>query len=101
MCNRPRCGATKTHVRGLLADRVTDFIAQRQTLRVDQFADGAAFRDYFKANYGPMVAAYQGIDAEPAKVATLDAELAALGDRHLAGGSAMEWEYLLITARKR
>src|SRR6478735_10640590 len=38
------------HVRGLLAGRVTDFIAQRQTLRVDQFADGAAFRDYFKAN---------------------------------------------------
>jgi SAM-dependent methyltransferase len=89
------------HVRGLLADRVTDFIAQRQTLRVDQFADGADFRDYFKANYGPMVAAYQGIGAEPAKVATLDAELAALGDRHLAAGSAMEWEYLLITARKR
>ena len=51
------------HVRGLLAGRVTDFIAQRQTLRVDQFADGAAFRDYFKANYGPMVAAYQGIGA--------------------------------------
>jgi hypothetical protein len=67
---------------------------------VDQFADGADFRDYFKANYGPMVAAYQGIGAEPAKVATLDAELAALGDRHLAAGSAMEWEYLLITARK-
>jgi hypothetical protein len=48
-----------------------------------------------------MVAAYQGIGTEPAKVATLDAELAALGDRHLAAGSAMEWEYLLITARKR
>jgi hypothetical protein len=27
--------------------------------------------------------------------------LAELGDRYLAGSSAMEWEYLLVTARKR
>lgn len=89
------------HVRGLLSDRVTGFTARRETLQVNTFSDGAAFRDFFKANYGPMVAAYQGIAGEPDRVAALDAELAALGDRHLAAGSTMAWEYLLVTARKR
>ncbi len=89
------------HVRGLLADRVSDFTAQRGTLRVDRFADGAAFRDYFKANYGPTIAAYRGIADQPDRVDALDAQLAELGDRYLAGSSAMEWEYLLATARKR
>ncbi|KAA1250954.1 class I SAM-dependent methyltransferase [Mycobacterium simiae] len=89
------------HVRHLLGDRVSDFSAQRHTLRVDQFADGAAFRDYFKAHYGPTVAAYRGIADKPDRVAELDASLAGLGDRHLATASAMEWQYLLVTARKR
>lgn len=89
------------YVRALLADRVGDFQAQRGALPVDRFADGAAFRDFFKANYGPTIAAYRGIADRPDRVDALDAELAALGDRYLAGSSAMEWEYLLVTARKR
>jgi SAM-dependent methyltransferase len=89
------------HVRGLLGDRVTDFIAERRTLRVHRFASGAAFRDYFKANYGPTIAAYRGLEGNPERVDALDAQLAELGDRYLAGTSAMEWEFLLVTARKR
>lgn len=89
------------HVRGLLADRIVDFTAVRRTLRVDRFADGAAFRDYFKAHYGPTIVAYQGIVGDPDRIDALDAQLAELGDRYLAGSPAMEWEYLLITARKR
>jgi SAM-dependent methyltransferase len=89
------------HVRGLLGDRVGDFTAQRRALRVDRFADGAAFRDFFKANYGPTIATYRGLAGEPERVDTLDALLAELGDRYLAGTSTMEWEFLLVTARKR
>ncbi len=89
------------HVRGLLADRVTEFTADHRMLRVERFADGAGFRDYFKANYGPTIAAYHGIADEPDRVDALDAQLAELGDRYLAGSSGMEWEYLLVTARKR
>lgn len=89
------------HVRGLLGDRITDFTAQRRTLRVDRFADGTVFRDYFKANYGPTIAAYRGIAEQPDRVDALDAQLAELGDRHLAGTSTMQWEFLLVTARKR
>jgi SAM-dependent methyltransferase len=89
------------YVRELLGDRIADFTATRRTLGVDRFADGAAFRDYFKAHYGPTIAAYQGIASEPDRVGALDAELAELGDRFLATSSTMEWEYLLVTARKR
>ena len=78
---------------------MTDLVAHQQTLRVDRFADGAEFRDFFKANYGPTIAVYRFIADDPAKVAALDAELAALGDRFLHDG-AMGWEYLLVTARR-
>jgi SAM-dependent methyltransferase len=97
----PPLWGSADHVRGLLDDRVTDFAAQRDTLRVERFADGAAFRDYFKANYGPTIAAYRGLEGNPDGVDALDARLAELGDRYLAGTSAMEWEFLLVTARKQ
>ena len=87
------------HVRALLGERVTDLVARQQTLRVDRFADGAEFRDFFKTNYGPTITAYRFLAEEPARVAALDADLAALGDRYLRDG-VMEWEYLLVTARR-
>ena len=96
----PRWGSAR-YVRGLLGDGITDFTAQRRALRVDRFADGVSFRDFFKAHYGPTISAYRGVAGEPVRAAALDAELAELGDRYLAGSSTMEWEYLLVTARKR
>jgi SAM-dependent methyltransferase len=97
----PPLWGSADHVRGLLGDGVTEFVAQRGALTVDRFGGGAEFRDFFKAYYGPTVSAYRGIAGEPDRVAALDAELAALGDRYLAGSSTMEWEYLLVTARRR
>ncbi len=96
----PKWGSEQ-YVRDLLRDGITDFTAQRRSLLVDRFIDGAAFRDYFKAHYGPSISAYRGIAGEPDRVAALDAALAGLGDRYLAGSSTMAWEYLLVTARKR
>ena len=96
----PKWGSEQ-YVRDLLGDGITDFTAQRRSLLVDRFIDGAAFRDYFKAHYGPSISAYRGIAGEPDRVAALDAALAGLGDRYLAGSSTMAWEYLLVTARKR
>ena len=86
------------YVRGLFGDRV-EIDSRRGTLAVDSFPDGTSFRDYFKANYGPMVAAYASVD--PANAAGLDADLAALGDAALAGSSTMDWEYLIVTGRRR
>ena len=88
------------HVRGLLADRVEDLVAHQQLLHVDRFASGAEFRDFFKANYGPTIAVYRFIAADAEKVAALDADMAALGDRFLDNG-VMPWEYLLVTATRR
>ena len=87
------------HVHNLFGDRVTDLVARQQTLPVDRFADGAEWRDFMKANYGPTIAVYRFIANDPAKVAVLDADLAALGDRFLHDG-VMGWEYLLVTARR-
>jgi ubiquinone/menaquinone biosynthesis C-methylase UbiE len=87
------------HVRTLFGDRVTDLTARQESLRVDRFADGAEFREFMKANYGPTIAVYRFVADDAAKVAALDADLAALGERFLEDG-AMAWEYLLVTARR-
>ena len=97
----PPMWGSADYVRGLLGDGITDFTAQRRELIVDRFTDGVAFRDFFKTYYGPTISAYRGIAGEPDRAAALDAELAELGDRYLTGSSTMEWEYLLVTARKR
>ena len=97
----PPLWGSEDHVRALLGDRVTGITARRQTVRISRFADPRAFRDYFKARYGPVIAAYRGIAGDPQQVAALDNDLAGLAERHLAGGTAMDWEYLIITARKR
>lgn len=88
------------HVRQLFGEGVTDLLARQRSLWVTRFGDGAEFRDYFKANYGPTIAVYRFIADDPAKVAALDADLAALGDRYLTDG-VMQWDYLLVTATRR
>lgn len=97
----PPLWGREDHVRALLGNRVTDITARRQTVRISRFADPRTFLDYFKTRYGPVIAAYRGIAGDPQKVAALDDDLAGLAERHLAGGTAMDWEYLIITARKR
>lgn len=91
------------HVRELLGDRVTDVSAVRQTVAIDRFDTGEEFRDYFKSHYGPTIAVYNRIADDPEQVRALDTALAELGRTHGldAPGGAMEWEYLLVTARVR
>lgn len=95
----PPLWGSEEHVRGLLGDRVVDVVAERRSVPVHRFATGAEFRDFFKACYGPTIAAYRGIADQPERVAELDAALAALPDR-FGGVREMSWEYLLLTARR-
>jgi SAM-dependent methyltransferase len=103
----PPLWGSEGHVLALLGDRVTDVVMRRQTVRVDRFVDPDAFRDYFKANYGPTVAAYRGLAGQPDRAASLDERLSDLARGHDRGevlgeqGTVMEWEYLLVTARRR
>ena len=99
----PPLWGSEEHVRDLLGDRVTDVEARVQALLVDQFASPEAFRDYFKRNYGPTIAVYRFIADDPEKVAALDRDLVDLAMRFglTEATGSMEWEYLLLTARRR
>jgi SAM-dependent methyltransferase len=101
----PPLWGREDHLRSLLGDQVTNVRVRRQSVRVDLFARPEDFRDYFKARYGPTIAAYRGIAADPDRTAALDAELAGLARRQgtvgATGSTVMAWEYLLFTARKR
>jgi ubiquinone/menaquinone biosynthesis C-methylase UbiE len=97
----PPLWGREDHVRSLLGDRVTGISAQRKTLWVSLFPRPEDFREYFKARYGPVIAVYHSIADDPDKTAALDHGLAELARRHDQGTGAMEWEYLLFTARSR
>ncbi|GAP48072.1 class I SAM-dependent methyltransferase [Streptomyces azureus] len=100
----PPLWGDEDHVRALLGDRVTDVRAERRTVRVDRFETPEAFRDYFKERYGPTITVYKNIAGDPERTAALDRDLADLArDGGLGtggGGTALEWEYLLLTARR-
>lgn len=88
------------HVRSLLGSGVTDLEARRESLRVSRFSTPEAFREYFKERYGPTLALYRGIADDPERVAGLDQALDELARGHLRQPGVMEWEYLLVTARR-
>ncbi|MGW0612754.1 class I SAM-dependent methyltransferase [Streptomyces sp. NPDC002788] len=100
----PPLWGDEEHVRTLFGDRVTDVSAERRTVRIDRFETPEAFRDYFKERYGPTISVYKNIAGEPDRAAALDRDLVALardGDLGTGpGGTVLEWEYLLFTARR-
>lgn len=98
----PPLWGSETHVRALLGDRVTEVTASRETVSVDRFERGEDFRDFFKACYGPTIAVYNAIADDVDKVAALDRDLVDLAESHGRGAAstAMDWEYLLVTAHK-
>ncbi len=87
------------HVRGLFGDRTAGFNARQATLRVTAFDSGAQLRDYFKSHYGPTIAVYRSLGEDRARIDALDQALSELGDGAISDG-AMDWEYLLVTARR-
>ena len=94
---------TEDHVRALLGERVTDVVVRRQSLTTARFRTPEAWLDYWKSVYGPMIAVYRGLADQPDKVAALDRDLTALAARfdHGTDATVMDWEYLVVTARKR
>lgn len=95
----PPLWGSEAHVRELFGDRVESLTAEKRMVPVP-FASGEEFRDFFKRTYGPTIATYRLIADDPAEVAALDAVLADLGTESLADGGPMQWEYLLVTARR-
>ena len=99
----PPLWGREEHVRALFGDRVTEVKARIESLTVEHFGTPEEFRDYFKRTYGPTIAVYRALADEPERAAALDADLVELARRHGLDGSStsMEWEYLLLTARRR
>jgi ubiquinone/menaquinone biosynthesis C-methylase UbiE len=91
---------SEAHVRELFGDRVTELRAERRQLTVDRFANAEHFRDYFREYYGPTIAAYRNIADDPAREAALDRALTELACSAGADTGTMQWEYLLVTARR-
>ena len=77
-------------------------MSEKRMLGVTAFASGEAFRDYFKATYGPTIAVYRSLGDDLDRVAELDEALATLGrDAALDPSGALEWEYLVSVMRRR
>ncbi|MFJ5276216.1 class I SAM-dependent methyltransferase [Streptomyces parvulus] len=95
----PPLWGREDHVRTLLGDRVTDVEAHRRSLRVDAFGGPEDFRAFFKSAYGPTISVYRNLADDPERTAALDAALLDLA-RDALGDGALEWEYLLLTARR-
>jgi ubiquinone/menaquinone biosynthesis C-methylase UbiE len=98
----PPLWGDEDHVRRLLGDRVTDVVARRQTVTVSGYPSPQAWRDFWKSVYGPTIVAYRNIADDPERVAALDRDLAALAARYDRGtdSTVLDWEYLLVTARR-
>lgn len=100
----PPLWGSEDHVRELFGDRITDIKAGKRTLAIHSFHQPQDFLRYFKSHYGPTISVYKFIGEDADKAKELDSALIALADSFgEAHGDAvwqMQWEYLLLTARK-
>ena len=101
----PPLWGDEDHVRELFGDKVTDLNARRETVRIDHCASALEFREYWKRNYGPTIAAYRFNEDRPERVAELDRDFLTLleswNQANEPGRTAYDAEYLLVTATKR
>ena len=94
---------SEDHVRELFADRVSDLTMWRQTVLLDHCTEPTQFREYWKSNYGPTIAAYKFNADAPDRIEALDRDFLEFltswnrGDEQRA---VWEAEYLLVTATK-
>ncbi|WP_294568229.1 class I SAM-dependent methyltransferase [uncultured Arthrobacter sp.] len=100
----PPLWGSEDHVQELLGAQVTDLRALNQTVVIDRFAGPEEFLHYFKDFYGPTISVYKFIAEDQEKVDALDKALIELARTSSTAGQGapllMEWEYLLLTARK-
>ncbi|QCO97377.1 class I SAM-dependent methyltransferase [Arthrobacter sp. 24S4-2] len=100
----PTLWGSEEHVRELFGGRLSDVKAEKRTVAIRSFHHPEDFLHYFKSHYGPTISVYKFLGDDEDKVSALDKALTELADTYLeAHGDAtaqMEWEYLLLTAKK-
>ncbi|MFA7510411.1 MAG: class I SAM-dependent methyltransferase [Mycolicibacterium vanbaalenii] len=98
--NPPPLWGDTDHVTTLFGGRVGDLTTRRQTVRMDHCADPAGFREYWKRNYGPTIAAYRFNAGHADRIGALDRDFLALLTEWNRGDETnafWEAEYLLVT----
>jgi SAM-dependent methyltransferase len=95
----PPLWGDEDHVRALLGDRVTHVETRRGAVTVE-FPSPEAWLERWKEIYGPTIATYRSIAADPERVAELDRALVDVARRFDRGGATavLDWEYLILTA---
>lgn len=98
----PPLWGKREHVETLFAGQVSDLRVERRALRVDRFSSPEEFLAFFKTNYGPTIAVYQSLAADPGRAAELDSDLLSLVGQFSSDptNTVMDWEYLLLTAHR-
>ena len=98
----PTAWGDPDHVRSLFGDRVRSFTAERRSLTVEHFATPTDLYAFYKAHFGPAIAAFE---AAGDRADQLDAELlewATLADTSADGEpSRYAFDYLLVTCARR
>src|ERR1700754_3057417 len=93
---------SEDHVRELFGDRVDDLTLQRQHIVIDHSPTPEHFREYWKRNYGPTIAAYKFNVDQPDRVAALDRDfldfLTEWNQSTEPGKTSYSAEYLLVIA---
>jgi SAM-dependent methyltransferase len=100
----PPLWGDEDHVRKLFGDRLTGLTVRRQTVRMDYCPTPLEFREYWKRNYGPTIAAYRCNTDRQDRVDALDRDfLTFLTDWNRGGTdrAVYDAEYLLVTGTKR
>ena len=70
-------------------------------LKVDRFATAAEFREFFKERYGPTIAVYRANAPTPSAAPRSTATSTRSPSASVSAAGRFEWEYLLVTARRR
>jgi ubiquinone/menaquinone biosynthesis C-methylase UbiE len=90
----PTDWGTAEHVRSLFGDRVSALSAVEESLKVDRFSSAAEYCAFYKAHFGPTIAAFAAAQ-DPAE---LDRRFLAYAEKEMAAGLA--YDYLLVVARR-
>ena len=103
--DRRSCGATSGTCASCSATRVDLGTPSALTLDIANFRDAADVCAYYKAHFGPVIAAYANVADDPERVEALDRDLLDWAERmnrdQPAGRAVFRFEYLLVVARRR
>jgi ubiquinone/menaquinone biosynthesis C-methylase UbiE len=100
----PVLWGSEDHLRELFGDRLASLEMTRDTYVERSPGDARAYCDFFRENFGPVVALYESLASQPAVLEAMDRdflEFATRATQGTAGGPARyRYEYLLVVGRR-